>query len=218
VVIEGMMVTIEPPNAAARNPGWESKAIFLFPDQRSAQLNFELPRKFFESLKSIPVKTQISLIMTEYHDINRRDFVAPRGESEISGLGKCAAKAGYSDWLDCRSPLRKPPSFLVTGDLSMSTCPSRRNDPPVRPGDLGHSWQLNSDPGPAEFGFSPIQSFQISMSAANYSMAARGICPGTPLVLSELVAGRSFRTMLELDNVKLDEYRLRFDQFEFGIP
>lgn len=215
VVVNGIMVMIEAPNHVRWDSGWLSQATFLYPGQRGAQLSFELPRDLYERVKTIPVKTNISLIKTVYQDKNRREFVTPSGEFALPDVGLCVAKAGWSNTMDCRSALRKPTSLLVSSDSSLTTCAARKGAPPTRPGEMGHAWQSNSDPGPAEFGFSPIQTFNFYLTPANGSVEIRGICPGTPLVLSNPEEVQRLRTSLEIDGMRLADYRFIFGPFEF---
>jgi hypothetical protein len=218
VGIKGMMIAIEAPDSVRWDSAWASQYISLYPGQRRMQLSFELPKAFFERVKSALVKIRISLLVTVYHDKNRRDFVTPRGEFVLPDVGLCFAQAGYSNTVHCRAAMRRPSSFFVSSDLSLTTCPNWRRDPPTKPGEMGHVWDLNSDSGPAEFGLSPIQSFDLYLSTANSSVSSRGICPGTPLVLSNPEPVQAFRTTLQMDGVRLDDYRYVLGQFEFNLP
>jgi hypothetical protein len=211
--IKGLMVAIEAPGNVKWNSGWVSQATFLYPGQKDVQLTFELPRAFYERAKSLSVKTRVSLIMTVYHDKNKREFVIPAGEFVLPEVGLCSAKFGYSNLVHCRAALKKPSSLLVSSDLSLSTCPARERELPAQPGEMGHAWEFNSESGPAAFGLSPILSFDLYLSPANYKVYNRGVCPGTPLVLSNPEVVEAIRTTPQMDSMRLADYRFVFAQF-----
>jgi len=70
------------------------------------------------------------------------------------------------------------------------------NDFPVgevpRPGELARGSIQNSDSSPAEIGISPIKTveFYFSNWSSDTKIVNRGICPGTPLVLSRPESGQ----------------------------
>jgi hypothetical protein len=211
VKVDGTMLAVQPRNGPGRNHGWENSAQVLYPDTRRVVLTFTLPRSYFERIKNRPATVRISLIMTEFHQSNARNFLVPFGRFQIPRVGRCSANAEFLAQLKCQSPLKGPSSLLVTAALSASTCPASKRDAPTAPGEMAHSWQLNSDSGPAAFGFSPIQSFEPYFPPDNFSTSFRGICPGTSLTLSDLTVGKRFLTTLEMDNTRLDEHRFRID-------
>jgi hypothetical protein len=211
VKVDGTMLAVQPRNGPGRNHGWESSVQLLYPDTRGVVLNFTLPRSYFERIKNRPATVRISLIMTEFHQSNAKDFLVPFGRFQIPGVGRCSANAEILAQLKCQSPLKEPSSLLVTTELLASACPASKRDARAAPGEMAHSWQLNSDSGPATFGFSPIQSFEPYFSPDNFNASFRGICPGTLLALSDLTVGKRFRTSLEMDNTRLDDHRFRID-------
>lgn len=211
------MVAVEAPGNVRWNSGWLSQATFLYPGQNGVQPTFEMPKTFFERVKSVPVNTRVSLIITVYHDKNRKEFVTPGGEFVLPDVGLCAAKAGYINLIHCRAALRRPSSLLVSTDLSLTTCPARKGDLRAQPGEMGHDWELNSDPGP-ELGLSPILSFDLSLYSSNYKVDIRGICPGTPLILSNPEEIEALRTTLQLDGMRLPDYRYVLGKLSLDFP
>jgi hypothetical protein len=64
VLLDGVLVTIEASNGLHWDSGWKSPGIFLFPDQKSTQVDFTLKRDLFERVKLTPARVEISLAFT----------------------------------------------------------------------------------------------------------------------------------------------------------
>lgn len=78
-------------------------------------------------------------------------------------------------------------------------------------------WTQNGD-GLAEFGISPVKAVDLYLSDWTYSAKRRsvGICPGTPLVLSDPEpAGRNQAQVL-FDGVRLVDYEQKPIRFAMG--
>jgi len=212
VVVSGVKVSLEAPNGLRWNSGWESPGISLFPDQKATQIDFNLKRKFFERVKSYSVKARIALALTVYRDKNRADFVTPPGEFAMPDLGFCSAGT-YLREIHCRAPLRTPSSMLITSDLSATTCPAREGESRADNREIVRDWHQNSD-SLAEFGISPVKNIDVYLwdrhDGARRLVA--GICPGTPLIISSPKFVRSTRMELEINSLRLADYRLRQDE------
>ena len=181
------------------------------------QIPFSLKEAFFDQVKSASVKARISLALTEYRDKNRRDFVTPRGEFLMSNVGVCSTEPSYERKIRCRTPLHTPSSMLITSNLSANTCPAREGESRAETRFVVRNWHQNSDSGPAEFGISPVKNFDLYLWVQNRNGArpmVDGICPGTPLVISNPELVRRFGTELEISELHLADYRLR--QFGSG--
>jgi len=214
--LSGVKVLLEAPSGLRWNSGWVSPGISLFPDQRSTEISFSLKKAFFDRVKSDSVKARISLALVEYRDKNRRDFVTPRGEFLMSDVGVCSAVTTYEREIHCRAPLRTPSSMLVTSDLSANTCPAGEGESRAETREIDREWYRNSDSGPAEFGISSIKNFDVYLWDRKSRMRRMiaGICPGTPLLISNPEFVRSIGTELESNSLRLADYRLR--QFSSG--
>ncbi len=212
VTVNGVMVAIEAPDGLRWNSGWRSLGWSLFRENKGAGISFTLKKKLFERIKSFPVKADISLALTVSRDQNRREFVVPQAEFVIPDVGFCAAR-GWDGWradIDCRSALRTPSSLLVTYDISQTACQVREGELRAKPGEISRDWHRHSDSGPAEFGISPVKTIRFgTVSNASNARATSGLCPGTPVILSnpELV-GRT-RIELELNDLHLGDYQDR---------
>ncbi len=217
VVLSGVMVRIESPDGVSWNSGWRSSGTSLYPEQTETHIDFSLKKNFFERVKSLHVKTVISLAFTVFDDQNRRRFVTPDGEFVMPDVGLCSTEAGYTRGIQCRAALRTPSSLLITSDLSETTCPAREGESRAKPGEVARDWHQNSYSGPAEFGISPLKSvsFYLRTSSNSKARTIDGICPGTPLVLSKPEPVRRARTQLEFNGLQLADYRLK--SISFGL-
>jgi hypothetical protein len=213
VVVSGFMVSLEAPNGLRWNSGWVSHGIELFPDNTDMQLPFNLKKSFFEQVKSASVKARISLALTEYRDKNRREFVTPRGEFLLQDVGFCSAEPSYIRQIQCRSPLRTPSSMLITSDLSANTCPVREGESRAETRSIVRDWYRNSGSGRAGLGISPIKILDLYLWYRNRDEKKRtlvnGICPGTPLVISNPEFVRQVGTELDLSTFHLADYPFR---------
>ena len=213
VVVSGVMVSLDAPNGLRWNSGWVSLGTELFPDTKDImQIHFSLKKAFFEQVKSASVKARISLALTEYRDKNRRDFVTPHGEFLMEDVGYCFAETSYRREIHCRAPLRTPSSMMITSDLSANTCWAMGGESRVEIRLIVKNWYQNSDSGPAELGISPVKNVDFHLWARNDNGArpiVAGICPGTPLVISNPELVRRFGTELEINSLHLADYRLR---------
>lgn len=220
VVVSGVKVFLKASNGLRWISGWESPGIQLFPDQKSMQISFTLKKNLFDQLKSYPVQARISLALTVYRDQNPKEFVTPRGEFLMPDVGLCSAEMSYRREMHCRMPLRTPSSILITSDLSATTCPAMGQESRAEAPEIARNWHQHSDPGPAEFGISPVKTLDLFLWAQHAStrQTISGICPGTPLVISSPELDRHTGTDLEINSLHLADYREVSPEFSrFGI-
>ncbi len=230
VIVSGVKVSLEAPDGLRWNSGWVSPGTKFFSDQTNLSpgsfmrtgITFTLKRSFFEQVKSEPVKARISLALTEYRIENRREFVIPPGEFLMPDVGICSAETTYPTDMEihCRAPLRRPTSTLIAADLSATTCPAQAGESRDAPQNV-REWLQNSDSGPADLGISPVKTFDLYLSEYRVYGARNihtGICPGTRLVIGNPVAVRRIGTELEINSLRLADYRIPYDgTSEFGI-
>ena len=102
--------------------------------------------------------------------------------------------------------------MLITSDLSANTCPAREGESRAEAGLIVREWYRNSATGPAEFGISPVKNLDVYLWYRNLNESKRtlvnGICPGTPLVISNPEFVRQVGTELDLNDLHLSDYRL----------
>lgn len=209
--LNGMIVTLTSADGFRWDSGWKAASLSIFPEQKKAHINFDLKQNDFDRLKSAPVTAHLLLAFTLYHNRNEREFTVPSGEFAFPDVGLCFSETQYWNRVRCRVPLRKSTSLLITSETAASTCPILRPYTPPIPGVFAHG-TVWGDSEPAEMGISPVHEVDIYLAdwdQSDSNAANPGICPGTPLILSnpEMV-GRS-RIELDFENLKLAEYGVR---------
>jgi hypothetical protein len=220
VAITGMLVHIESPNGLKWSSGWNSPGLTFYPETKTAQIAFSLKKNTFDGMKSGPVNISLRLAFTLFHDANQRTLMVPPGEFPIQAAGMCFPFRDYSPAIRCVVPFRRPSSLLVSADASQSTCPASREDPRPYPRKIVRDWTSNSDSQPAEFGISPIQVFDIRLydwSASGLQSSGGGLCPGTPIVLSNPEAVSSHQVAFQFTGLNLSDYHLKPLAFSYTV-
>ena len=212
-LLDGTLITIDAPDGSHWNSGWRRTVTFLFPEQKSTQITFTIKKDRFEHMRGSRVKLRMSLAFTLFHDQNQREFVPPQGEFELTGVGRCSAdgRYGYSGWIHCLAPLRRPAFLAMSTDISASTCPVPEGQSRPDYSETLRGWSYSGDSGPAQLGISPVK--DVGLAISNWDSFGKrqfaGICPGTPLVLSNPQRVYSARTEVDLDGVRLEDYQLK---------
>jgi len=207
----GMIVTITNAKGFHWDSGWKTDSQWLFPEQQTANLFFQIKQDIFNQLNSEPVTAHLLLAFTLYRDRNRQRFVVPSGKFSLPEVGICTTELQYSRGIRCLAPLRRPAFLLVTSQSTASTCPLDGAETSGSDGVFLHAF-VQGSPEPAEMGISPVVQFDINLSDWD-SFAVRavspGVCPGTPLTLSnpEQTGRRSIE--LQIDNLSLGNFRQR---------
>lgn len=210
VNIDGVLFDISVPGVPYWNSGWSSPGEVFYPERQGSFLGFKLKKRLFNRMRNSAVALRVSLAYTLYRDQNQREFVIPSGKFELAGLGACSGGWGYLKDLNCIAPMRRPESFLITTDLSANTCPVGENETRPQPGVMARAWERD-DSDPAEFDVDPVQTFHIYLSDSNSGRDeyryANGLCPGTPVILSNPQRVFQSQTTLSAEGVHLMDYR-----------
>jgi hypothetical protein len=199
LVTQGSRVELEGPNGLKWNSDWTSmNSMSFLPGENFFSVSFAMPRSLYDQLISSALKVRVTLAFTLYQDANRRRFVVPPGSFTLPEAGLCSAmpiepamQLGLPPMVTCLAPLHSPTSLFLTLKLPESTCPLRQGQPPLPPDSFGRGW-IHSSESPAEFGINPVSQFELapftySNVPTNPDSSFRpltGICPGTPLTLS----------------------------------
>ena len=205
--LDGMIVTLATANGFLWDSGWKANSQWLFSDHKTAQLYFQIRQSIFDQLSSGPVTADFFLAFTLYQDKSRREFVVPSGGFRLLDIGWCTTEDQYSRGIHCLAPLRKPAFLLVTSETAASTCLPENSSPSavVRAFVQGY-------PGRAEIGISPVRPFDIAFSDWDWFArrpVSSGICPGTPLTLSNPEETGRRGIELQIKDLHLDDFRER---------
>jgi hypothetical protein len=198
LVLKGSRVELDGPNGLHWDAGWTSmNSINLLPGDNLFSVSFAMPRSYYDQLIDSPLKIRVSLAFTLYQDANPRTFIVPNGAFTLPDAGSCSTNVAepYTQLsypgIVCLAPLHRPTSLFLSLHLAESTCPLQQGQPPLPPDSLGRGWIESSD-SPAEFGISPVSQFELAPFTYSHvptypDSSVRpltGICPGTPLTLS----------------------------------
>ena len=207
--LNGVILTLTNGQGQSWDSGWLFHSQSFFPEQKAADIALNLKKSDFDRMKTSPVQARLLLAYTLYHDKNQRTFVVPSGDFALPDLGLCSPHATYGQMLDCRVPLRRPTSLMITSEMATSTCPLGPNATPGRPGQMAFDSIQNSDTSPAEVGISPVKiiGVYLTLREPSSSVGNNQICPGTPLVLSNPEETARGRVELQFDNLSLADYR-----------
>ena len=212
VELKGVILTLTNSQGARWDSGWQGRDMLLFPSEKTANIEVRLGQEDFEHMKSSPVNIRLLLAFTLLRDKNQRQFVVPNGGFAFPDLGLCSVQT--NSWshlvprnLVCRLPLRRPSFLLITTQTAQSTCPLPKNQTPPVSGET--VWEFfHNDSEPADPGISPVKILGLSLSNTNPSgRSDPGICPGTPLTLSNPEEAGKNRLEVQLDNVSLADYQ-----------
>jgi hypothetical protein len=201
-------VSMDAADGSHWNSGWKIFAGNVFPEQTATQVDFSMKRGEFLRMQSSPVNLRIAVAYTLYRDGDQRRFVIPGGTFRLAEVGWCSAREMFRK-VQCLAPMRKPPSLLITSELSGSTCPLLERETPAQPGEMARGWIQGDASEPAEFGISPVKTVDLYMtkSSGPKTWGNAGLCPGTPVVLSHPVSVASNRTELQFPKFPLGSYR-----------
>jgi hypothetical protein len=132
--------------------------------------------------------------------ISEDDFAVPN-------LGVCRLMT--NNWtVQCRFPLRRP-RYISGISTAQSTCPGLDRSQ-FTEGAKSETWQPAQGSSPAEFGISPVQTVNIAMNAPENKPL---LCPGTPITFTALKEMGRARIWLEVDGVRLSDYRQSGDTY-----
>ena len=206
VGLDGTMVAIDSRDGLHWNSGWKAKSSLLFPDDRRLQLDFEMPKAFFETVRATPVKVSISLAVKVFRDNEKKRTTATEAEFAVPGVGQCAIQDALSNSLLCRFAIESPRLVVMETSSSEIRCRGLE-DQPVPPGRVARGWDGKTDAGP----ISPIGTFGLSLWEWHDlpdSKATPRICPGTVLLFDRPELVRAVGVKVDIPGVILADYKL----------
>jgi len=158
-------------------------------------------------------------------------FALPEGDLCSTPPDDAPRVYGRLHIITCLAPLHGPTSLYVKLKLTESTCPLPEGSPNVPDDATGSGW-LQSSESPAEFGVSPVAQFSLapfvfsnlyhphapgsddrphdsgayaSLRFDNSRYMLHGICPGTPIILSNPQKVRDMQITQQFDKVHLPD-------------
>lgn len=208
--VVGHQAILDGPGGFHWESGWQPGGEFLFPGREKILVNVQMTRKVFEQVKLSPVKMTLKVALAVYTDQARRNFVVPAGRFELQ-KGICSPEPAFQGNIECMAPLHRPEFVLITADLSKSTCPLAKDELPAHAGEIGRGYVISDGDDWLEPSISPVERFNLVITDFDRAdeHRPRGICPGTPITLSNPHLAYLLQTEMQADNVKLDDYAMR---------
>ena len=204
VELNGLILVLKNSRGEHWDSGWEPRGASYFSDDKTAAIDFYVKKPVFEKFKSDPVSARLLLAFTLFHDQNQKPMVVPNGEFTLPNVGLCSTALIPSSPLACRVPVRGPKFLLFTSRVSSNTCPLRKGESRPEPDRMAHG-SLRGSGLPAEPGISPIHDQSVYLRSDLPDSV--GICPGTPLILSNPEQVGRARVELQLDHLSLPDYQ-----------
>jgi hypothetical protein len=217
VAIAATRVAIRTANGETWTSRWQSDVVEIWPAEGTVVVAPTVDRAFFERSKFSPAKVDITFAYTEYHEANVRQITVQPGKFRVDGVGNCWTETSdrwvwNAAYLECQSPLKSPQIFAHF-KTSTSTCP--RGETEVVPG-ISYVAALKRDDGTSELAIIPIRLSLLVFSVPGQTMENMhfpGICPGTPITISDPVVARTASIQIEMDDVNLSDYLVRSQNF-----
>ena len=214
VGIKGIFVTVEDADGFRWESHWLPQYGLLWPDSTNWDAEFNLDKKIFDRVASVPVNAHISFALTSYHEEDERTVVVTR-EFSMQGMGNCALPQRWGISVSCRSPLTTP-RLIATLEATQITCAPRpgMQAPTGQARATEGNWDAASDN--VEPGIDPIVTFSFAFSSNTFSLSSNKMttnppifwetCPGTPITLwTPRFEGRS-RAELDVKSIRLGDY------------
>jgi hypothetical protein len=178
------------------------------------EVSFKIKKKFFESIQIIPVKAEIYVAMTASRDKESHQFIVRTGDFTVPEIGICSIVQERSgNTLRCRAAF-KARSGRATIHSSDVTCPASEKGP-AKPGQTADEWYAG---GGADF-VSPVETVDLffwTWNEDNTNNQGPGLCPGTPVILTDEETVQRASTKIEIDGIRLADYR-ESNSFIFSI-
>jgi hypothetical protein len=214
VVIELVKLTADSAQDSRWSRGWKYQHAELWPEDQWRSLAYEVSRKEYEKVKSVPLNIHLELALSEYQETDPRILKVSGEEFVDPTLGICRIGPIRSEWLECLNAFRES-GFIATVDMRNSPCPKEENTGETSAEAISHARQFqNSDAFPF-YGFSPIVNSTIFFRNASLAddpertrkqkIPTALFCPGTDIRLSKPVPTRKWRIKLEIPNVRLED-------------
>jgi hypothetical protein len=217
-VAEGSMVSeagrresIEAPGGLRWESRWEDGHGSLLADRSHTSETIAIDKDFYERVKSVPVKIQITFALTLARATEVDHIVASAAPFTLPGDGRCLFSPLARNQAICPFPVRSQFMLLSakSGDI---TCRPGENEKPLPTGIMAYGWIRTSALFGAEFGINPVSARRLGLSDYGESKMNHfrgGVCPGTPLTIyTAWQYGPRYRTDLEIDGIRLADYKL----------
>ena len=204
VELNGVILKLQNSSGQHWDSGWQYRGIKFFPEERLMSPSLEVTEDVLDKLKSSPMSGDLLLAFTLYRDSNRSQLVVQHGEFFFPGLGFCSAGDGPISALSCRIAVLRPAFLMVSSEAAATTCPLAKDQIAPTPGQIVRAF-IRGTSNPADPGLSPIITDGVTFWQASNSRMS-GICPGTPLTVSNPESAGSRSIEVHVDSAWFTAY------------
>lgn len=223
ITADGVKFHIEAPEGKVWDSDWQDDSIWHSGSQ--ASIGSSLKRKYFDTLKWVPVKVRVTIAVTMIEARNESRFTVSRAPFDIPYVGHCWYDPYLRNFVidrlvylapfhgpfplvarivkfapDCITALSKvPPDWRE--QIQDRLIPSSQFDDGPQPSYLAN---LRLDPVAAGWIRSPVSFF------TEFKWIIEGTaCPGTQMVIAIMRPVRRFRCDIEISGIRLADYAPR---------
>jgi len=214
VVIELVKLTSDSAQGSHWSRGWKYQHAEAWPEDQWRSLAYEVSRKEYEKVKTVPMNLHLELALSEYQETDPRILKVSGEEFVDPTVGICRVAPIRSEWLECLNAFREP-RFIATVDMRNSPCPTEANNGETSAEAVSHAWRFQNSESFPFYGYSPIVNSTIFFRSASLAddperptklkIPTPLFCPGTDIRLSKPVLTRKWRIKLEIPNVRLQD-------------
>jgi len=217
-IAEGTMVSEAGHKASIQAPGglrwesrWERGNERLLANRPRTSQTIAVDKYFYERVKSLPVKLQISFALILSRARETDHVVASAASFNLPGNGRCWFPGSARNEAFCIFPV-KTPLMLVSAKSEEITCKPGQNQKGLPAGTVAYGWSGDVPMLGAEFGVDPVSSTKLELSDfgdLQVNRSSGGVCRGTPLTIyTSWQDGPRFRSDLVIDGIRLADYKL----------
>jgi|HubBroStandDraft_6_1064221.scaffolds.fasta_scaffold58870_2 hypothetical protein len=214
VMVDLVKLTTDSPQDSRWSRGWKYQHVELWPEDQLKSLSYEVSRKEYEKVKTVPMNIHLELALSEYQETDARLLIIPGDKFVDPTLGICRLSPRQSEWLECLNTFNEP-GFMASLDPQRFPCLKEENNGAVSEGAVSHAWQFQNSSGFPDIGYSPIVDYTIWFRSASLltdpekKTQLRGtsvvLCPGTEIRLAKPVLRRKLRIKLDMHSVRLQD-------------
>jgi len=214
VRVDLLKLTADSPQSSRWSLGWKYQSEELWPEDQLTTLSYEVNRKEYEKVKSVPMNIHLELALSEYEEGDARLLRIPAQDFRDTTLGICRIGPPRSKLLECLTTFHEP-GFMATADPRDFPCPKDENDEALSGDAISYAWKSQDSYSFLESGFSPLVNYSIWFKSASLfadferktavRLHSSLVCPGTEIRLAEPVLKRQQRIKLEMSNVRLQD-------------
>jgi ABC-type transport system involved in multi-copper enzyme maturation permease subunit len=207
----GRMESIQAPGGLRWESRWEGGYGSVLANRPHTSETITIDKDFYERVKSVPVKIQITFALTLSRATEVDHVVASAAPFAAPGDGRCSFSPLARNKAVCLFPV-KSQVMLLSAKSEEITCRPGDNGKPLPTGIVAYGWVWGFPLLGAEFGINPVSARELDLSDFGELKVDRfrgGTCPGTPLTIyTAWQDGLRYRSDLEIDGIRLADYKL----------